>query len=146
LLHCIHRNISPWQDFSTKKHSIATAAFSHAHHITLYFKGERDDGPNGKQWERLFPFANTITSVASNMQTLRIAMMIGGGNTILRDSVAMSEHGDLQLSKIDMSIPAPPDTLVGLSLLQTSKGYRIRYYHARWSDDHDYCRTKFKPC
>jgi hypothetical protein len=36
------------KEFSAKKHSLATAAISRAHHPTLYFEGERDDGPNGK--------------------------------------------------------------------------------------------------
>jgi hypothetical protein len=77
------------------------------------------------------PLPKTITSVVSNIQTLRIAMMIEGGDTILRDFVAMSEHGDVGISKIDVSTPAPPDMLVGLSFLQTDIGHRIGYYHAR---------------
>jgi hypothetical protein len=126
------------KDFSAKKHSIATEAILRAHQSTIYFKGERDDGPNGKQWDRVFPFVKAITSMASNMQTLSIAIMIGDGDTILRNSIAMSEQGDVNISKIDVSTPAPPDTLFGLSLLQTGKGHRIGHYHTRWSDDQLY--------
>jgi hypothetical protein len=53
----------------------------------------------------------------------------------------MSEKSDVNISRIDVSTPDPPDNygaLVGLSLLQTGKGHRIGYYHARWSDDHVY--------
>jgi hypothetical protein len=36
------------EEFSTGEHALATAAISHAHHITLYVEVERDDGPDGR--------------------------------------------------------------------------------------------------
>jgi hypothetical protein len=121
--------------FSTRKHAMAIAAIFCAHHITLYFKGERDNRPDRRQWDNLFHFVDTVVAVASNMQTLRIAMMIGGGDTIVGDSI-MSEHGDVDIGHIDVSTAHHPETLAGLSLVQSGKGHRIGYYDARWSGDH----------
>jgi hypothetical protein len=76
--------------------------------------------------------------VAQSIETLRIAMMVGGGGTILRDAAGVSELGDVDIGKIDVSTFTPPDALVGLSLLQSGKGYRIGFYHSSWSDDQSY--------